>query len=194
MTLFVHMDQFMQFRFLSDFMDESYLVLIHIRQHASFLVTAVRVMSRHVFLNAEVAQWPRIWRQETRCLSLAQLARRCCCLRTQKQTSSCWPQAPVLHQCALTWGAVHEEIIAHFLLDGRLYRVGIWVLFHDVGCCLMFVADSCIVAHGGCFSTTRLALLQMVDESSRVLRGSSWVPRLLHSTLWSFYITRYTRC
>ena len=50
----------MQFRFLSDFMDESYLVLIHIRQHASFLVTAVRVMCRHVFLNAEVAQWPRI--------------------------------------------------------------------------------------------------------------------------------------
>ena len=28
-----------------------------------------------------------------------------------------------------------------FLFDGRLYRVGIWVLFHDVGCCLMFVAE-----------------------------------------------------
>ena len=62
MTLFVHMDQFMQFRFLSDFMDESCLVLIHIRQHASFLVTDVRVMImiHYVSLNAEVAHWPRI--------------------------------------------------------------------------------------------------------------------------------------
>ena len=71
------------------------------------------------------------------------------------------------------------------LLDGRLYRVGICVLFHDVGCCeeLHCPALVLLVALGGCFSTTRLALLQMVDESSRVLHGSSWVPRLLHSTL-----------
>ena len=78
-------------------------------------------------------------------------------------------------------------------LDGRLCKVGIyvylmylcivwiclicWMLF-DVCCRAFWTPSFCIVAHPGCFSTTRLALLQMVDESSRVLHGSSWVPRL----------------
>ena len=165
--------------------DESYLVLIHIRQHASFLVTDVRVMImiHYVSLNAEVAHWPRIWRQETRCLSLAQLARRCCCLRTQKQTSSCWPQAPVLHQCALTWGAVREEIIARFffyflLFDGSLYRVGTCVLFDmldAVWCSLRSFLKNSFVLYGG---TPRLLFHDKAGaaaDGGRKFKGLAWL-------------------
>ena len=72
---------------------------------------------------------------------------------------------------------MYEEIIAHCLLDGRLYRVGICVLFHDVGCCLMFVAE--LFEELLLYSGTRRLLFHdkagAAADGGRKFKGLAWL-------------------